>query len=103
VYFDGNLTEFKTPLFFLGSSFQKQVWEALRKIPFGQTRSYAEMATFIGKPSAFRAVANANGANQLAIVVPCHRVINTNGDLAGYGGGIARKKWLIHHEQKRRL
>jgi len=98
-YFDGELREFKTPLHFLGSPFQKRVWEELQKIPFGETRSYADIAAAIGKPTAFRAVANANGANQFAIIVPCHRVINTNGELGGYGGGIARKKWLINHEK----
>lgn len=72
------------------------------KIPHGETRSYADLAMSIGKPSAFRAVANANGANQLAIIVPCHRVINTNGELGGYGGGLARKKWLINHESQRK-
>lgn len=99
-YFEGKLTEFKTPLFLLGSSFQKEVWEALKKIPYGETRSYGEQAKIIGKSSAFRAVANANGANQIAIVIPCHRIINTNGNLGGYGGGIARKQWLIDHEKK---
>ncbi|OJW51112.1 MAG: bifunctional transcriptional activator/DNA repair enzyme protein Ada [Alphaproteobacteria bacterium 41-28] len=99
-YFDGKLEEFKTPLFLLGSPFQKRVWEELQKIPFGETRSYSDIAAAIGKPSAFRAVANANGANQLAIIIPCHRVINTNGDLGGYGGGITRKKWLINHEKR---
>lgn len=97
-YFEGRLQVFKTPLCFLGSPFQKHVWEELQKIPFGETRSYAQLATLIGKPSAFRAVANANGANQFAIVIPCHRVINSNGDLGGYGGGLPRKKWLIAHE-----
>jgi AraC family transcriptional regulator of adaptative response/methylated-DNA-[protein]-cysteine methyltransferase len=72
------------------------------KIPYGETRSYSDLARSIGKPSAFRAIANANGANQLAIVVPCHRVINTNGELGGYGGGLARKKWLINHERQDR-
>ncbi|MBY0292964.1 MAG: trifunctional transcriptional activator/DNA repair protein Ada/methylated-DNA--[protein]-cysteine S-methyltransferase [Alphaproteobacteria bacterium] len=99
-YFEGQLKEFKTSLFFWSSPFQKRVWEELQKIPFGETRSYAQLATTIGKPSAFRAVANANGANPFAIIIPCHRVINTNGDLGGYGGGIARKKWLINHEKK---
>ncbi len=99
-YFDGRRQEFQTPLFFLGSPFQKRVWEELGKIPCGQTRSYLDIATLIGRPTAFRAVANANGANQLAIVVPCHRVINTNGELGGYGGGLARKKWLINLEQQ---
>lgn len=99
-YFAGTLKEFKTPLFFLGSPFQKQVWEALKKIPYGKTRSYAEMAKAVGKPSAFRAVARANGANQISLAIPCHRVINANGDLGGYGGGLTRKKWLIDHEKK---
>ena len=99
LYFEGKLVEFKTPLFFLGSSFQKQVWEELKKIPYGETRSYADIAKAIGKPSAFRAVAQANGANQIAIVIPCHRVINTNGELGGYGGGLIRKQWLITHER----
>lgn len=99
-YFKGELKEFKTPLHLLGSSFQKDVWAALITIPYGETCSYASLALSIRKPSAFRAVANANGANQIAIVIPCHRVINTNGDLGGYGGGIRRKKWLITHEQQ---
>ncbi len=99
-WFDGALRVFKTPLFLLGSAFQKSVWEALRHIPYGETRSYLEQATSIEKPSACRAVANANGANQLAIVIPCHRIINNNGDLGGYGGGVLRKKWLIDHEKQ---
>lgn len=99
-YFEGNLKEFKTPLYLLGSPFQKRVWDELQKIPFGETRSYAELAATIGKPSAFRAVANANGVNQFAIVIPCHRVINSNGELGGYGGGLPRKKWLIAHERQ---
>ncbi len=99
-YFDGRLSEFKTPIVMLGSPFQKSVWEELIKIPAGETRSYSEIATAIGKPSAFRAVAQANGANQLSIVIPCHRVINTNGELGGYGGGLTRKKWIISHENQ---
>ncbi len=99
-YFAGINQEFKTPLLLLGSPFQKRVWEELQKIPSGETRSYAEIAKAIGKPSAFRAVALANGANQIAIVIPCHRVINSNGDLGGYGGGIKRKEWLLKHERK---
>ena len=99
-YFEGKLQEFKTPLYFLGSPFQKKVWEELQKIPYGETRSYAQLAITIGKPSAFRAVANANGANQFAIVIPCHRVINSTGDWGGYGGGLPRKKWLIQHEKQ---
>lgn len=100
IYFEGNLLEFKTPLQLLGSPFQKRVWEALKKIPPGETRSYSDLAIAIGRPSAFRAVAQANGANQLAIIIPCHRVINSNGELGGYAGGLTRKKWLIIHERK---
>lgn len=99
-YFIGELTEFKTPLCLLGSPFQKRVWEELGKIPPGKTCSYTELAKAIGKPSAYRAVAQANGANQLAIIIPCHRVINANGELGGYGGGVTRKKWLINHEKQ---
>lgn len=99
-YFEGTLQTFKTPLFLSGSPFQKQAWKALIRIPYGETRSYLHQAISIGKPSAYRAVANANGANQIAIVIPCHRIINNNGELGGYGGGIARKKWLIEHEKR---
>lgn len=99
-YFSGKIQEFKTPLLLIGSPFQKRVWEELQKIPRGETRSYAEIAKAIGKPSAFRAVALANGANPFAIVIPCHRVINSNGELGGYGGGIKRKEWLLKHERK---
>ena len=94
-YFEGSLKEFKTPLHTLGSPFQTRVWEELQKIPYGETSSYAAIAVSIGKPTAFRAVANANGANQIAIVIPCHRVINSNGDLGGYGGGLTPQK-LAH-------
>ena len=97
-YFEGKLTQFKTPLHLLGSPFQKLVWEELMRVPYGQTRSYMAQAEAIGKATAYRAVANANGANGLAIVIPCHRIINSNGDLGGYGGGITRKKWLLEHE-----
>jgi len=97
-YFEGKLKEFNTPLHLLGSPFQKLVWEELMRIPYGTTRSYMAQATSIGKNKAYRAVANANGANQLAIIIPCHRIINSNGDLGGYGGGVTRKKWLIEHE-----
>jgi AraC family transcriptional regulator of adaptative response/methylated-DNA-[protein]-cysteine methyltransferase len=99
-YFNGALQSFTTPIHLMGSPFQKLVWGELMRIPYGQTRSYADQALAIGKPSAYRAVANANGANHLAIIIPCHRIINTNGELGGYGGGIARKKWLINHEKK---
>jgi AraC family transcriptional regulator, regulatory protein of adaptative response / methylated-DNA-[protein]-cysteine methyltransferase len=98
-YFAGTLQEFKTPLYRVGSPFQKSVWESLMFIPYGQTKSYAEQAKIIGKPMAYRAVANANRTNQFAIVIPCHRIIQSNGDLGGYSGGIARKKWLVEHEK----
>lgn len=101
-YFAGRLREFKTPLHLLGSPFQQQVWQALQEIPYGETISYADLAKQIGRHTVFRAVANANGANQLAIIIPCHRVINTNGQLGGYGGGLVRKEWLIRHENKHR-
>ena len=99
-YFDGALTEFKTPLHLLGSPFQRLVWDELVRIPYGQTRSYMAQAEAVGKATAYRAVANANGANQLAIVIPCHRIIHSNGDPGGYGGGITRKQWLIDHEKQ---
>lgn len=98
-YFQGKLKQFKTPIFLLGSVFQKRVWAELMKIPSGETRSYAQIAKAISHPDACRAVGTANGLNQIAIVIPCHRVINSNGDLGGYGGGIARKEWLLHREK----
>ncbi|MEK3966913.1 MULTISPECIES: bifunctional transcriptional activator/DNA repair enzyme AdaA [Paenibacillus] len=103
LYFTGELTEFTTPVRYLGSDFQQKVWNELRKIPLGQTASYKELAEKINNPSACRAVARANGTNQLSILVPCHRVINSNGELGGYGGGLARKEWLIKHESNRSL
>lgn len=81
-----------------GSPFQRQVWTALRDIPAGSTMSYAKLAAYVGKPAAVRAVGLANGANPLGIVVPCHRVIGSNGKLTGYGGGVERKAWLLEHE-----
>ncbi|QUL54917.1 bifunctional transcriptional activator/DNA repair protein Ada [Paenibacillus tritici] len=98
-FFEGTLIEFKTPLHLMGSPFQQSVWEQLKKIPPGETRSYADIALALGKPRAYRAVAQANGTNQLAIVIPCHRVINTSGGPGGYGGGVARKEWLLNHEK----
>lgn len=99
-YFSGDLTEFKTPIQRMGSSFQNRVWDELLKIPSGETRSYAELAQAIGKPTACRAVAQANGANQLAIMIPCHRVISSDGSLGGYAGGLSRKEWLLTHEKR---
>ena len=98
-YFDGKRNQFETPLYRLGSPFQKTVWDALCKIPAGETRSYLDIAKSINKPTACRAVARANGSNQLAIIIPCHRVINSNGELGGYAGGIAKKQWLLEHEE----
>lgn len=99
-YFAGNLKVFKTPILMHGTAFQKEAWEQLNRIPYGETHSYAEQAKAIGKPKAFRAVAKANSTNQLAIIVPCHRIINTSGELGGYAAGLTRKKWLLDHEKK---
>ncbi len=101
-YFEGKNLFFETPIHLVGSPFQKRVWKTLRKIPPGETRSYLDIAKLLDQPTAFRAVAKANGANQLAILIPCHRVINTNGGLGGYGGGITRKQWLLDHEHKKK-
>jgi AraC family transcriptional regulator, regulatory protein of adaptative response / methylated-DNA-[protein]-cysteine methyltransferase len=97
-YFQGGRQDFTVPLVTPGSEFQQSVWQALRRIPYGTTRSYAEQARMIGTPSAVRAVARANGDNRIAIVIPCHRVIGADGRLTGYGGGLWRKEWLLHHE-----
>jgi AraC family transcriptional regulator of adaptative response/methylated-DNA-[protein]-cysteine methyltransferase len=98
-YFEGKLQKFTVPLVQIGTDFQKDVWNELLKIPFGATRSYLQVAKAIKQPSAVRAVANANGMNKIAIIIPCHRVIGNNGHLTGYGGGLWRKKWLLDHEQ----
>ena len=98
-YFQCGQKRFNTPIVMLGSDFQKSVWHELIKIPPGETRSYADIAKGIKQPSACRAVARANGANQLAVIIPCHRVINSDGELGGYGGGLTRKAWLINHEK----
>lgn len=82
-----------------GTPFQREVWQALRAIPCGTTVSYGQLAERIGRPAAVRAVGLANGANPVAVVVPCHRVIGSNGSLTGYGGGIERKRWLLNHER----
>ncbi|GAB4391365.1 MAG: trifunctional transcriptional activator/DNA repair protein Ada/methylated-DNA--[protein]-cysteine S-methyltransferase [Gammaproteobacteria bacterium] len=99
-YFAGKQVHFKTSLHLIGSTFQQQVWHALMQIPAGETRTYTQLAQTINQPSAVRAVGRANGANQLSIIVPCHRIIGVNGDLTGYGGGIQRKQWLLEHEQQ---
>lgn len=94
-YFGGKLREFNLPLVPRGTEFQLRVWSALREIPYGKTISYAELARRIGKPKAVRAVGAANGRNPLAIVIPCHRVIGSNGSLTGYGGGMRNKEYLL--------
>lgn len=97
-YFEGSRKEFQLDLNPEGTEFQKRVWDALEKIPFGKTLSYLELAKQLGDVKAIRAVASANGKNPLWIVIPCHRVIGSNGDLTGYAGGLHRKKWLLAHE-----
>jgi len=99
-FFKGSCAIFNTPLAPHGTDFQKQVWHALRDIPAGETRSYSTLARDLGKPDATRAVARANGANSLAIIVPCHRIIGADGSLTGYGGGLWRKEKLIEIEQQ---
>jgi AraC family transcriptional regulator of adaptative response/methylated-DNA-[protein]-cysteine methyltransferase len=99
-YFAGRSADFKTPFACHGSEFTRQVWGALRTIPLGTTKSYGEIAREIGRASACRAVARANGANQIAIVIPCHRVIGSDGSLTGYGGKLWRKQWLLRHERR---
>lgn len=97
-YFLGKRTAFDIPLLMAGTEFQKQVWQSLLAIPYGTTISYGEEARRIGMPAAVRAVANANGANPISILVPCHRVIGSNGALTGYGGGTVAKQWLLQLE-----
>lgn len=97
-YFAGERRAFDLPLTPRGSEFQKLVWAELTRIPFGETATYAEVARRIGRPSAVRAVARANATNPIGIVVPCHRVIGTDGKLRGYAGGLERKAWLLNHE-----
>lgn len=99
-YFKGIRRAFDLPLHLVGSPFQVSVWEGLLQIPYGETRSYKKQSIFLGNEKAIRAVASANGENSIAIIVPCHRVIGTNGSLTGYGGGLHRKKWLLEHEWK---
>jgi methylated-DNA-[protein]-cysteine S-methyltransferase len=98
-YFTGARRTFTTPLDAAGTEFQRAVWRALLDIPFGETRSYADVARALGRPSAVRAVGAANGRNPLPIIVPCHRVIGTDGSLTGFGGGLPAKRWLLGHER----
>ncbi len=98
-YFKGNRSQFLLKLNPEGTKFQRMVWRQLEKIPFGEVVSYGQIAGAIGKPNASRAVGSANGKNPIAIIIPCHRVIGSDGSLTGYGGGLWRKEWLIKHER----
>jgi len=99
-FFAGELRDFDLPLKPRGTAFQQRVWKLLREIPFGETISYGELARRLGNPAASRAVGLANGSNPIAIVVPCHRVIGSNGKLTGYGGGLENKRWLLDFERR---
>lgn len=99
-YFNGTKREFDLPIQQNGTAFQQKIWAALQQIPYGKTISYLELSKRTGDIKAIRAVGTTNGKNQLSIVVPCHRVIGSNGDLTGYSGGLWRKKWLLEHEEK---
>ena len=101
-YFAGSLKTFNIPLLMIGTDFEKRVWNELLKIPYGRTKSYLEIAILVGNPTAFRAVARANGSNNISIIIPCHRVIASNGNLQGYGGGIWRKEKLLNLENNQR-
>jgi AraC family transcriptional regulator of adaptative response/methylated-DNA-[protein]-cysteine methyltransferase len=101
-YFDGRLRRFEVPLDLAGTAFQQRVWSRLQAIPFGETASYTRVAKEVGRRDAVRAVGHANGRNPVAIVVPCHRVVRTDGSLCGYGGGLWRKRWLLQHERDAR-
>jgi methylated-DNA-[protein]-cysteine S-methyltransferase len=100
-YFDRRLTRFSLPLRFVGTPFQQEVWQALLTIPYGKTRSYADIARQIGRPAAVRAVGAANGRNPISIVVPCHRVVASAGALTGFAGGLVTKRRLLDLEQPR--
>lgn len=102
-YFEGKRKVFSIPLVTPGSEFQQAVWRELQNIPYGSTRSYKQQSIALKKPEAIRAVANANGMNRIAIIIPCHRVIGANGNLTGYGGGLWRKKWLLDLENEYQL
>jgi methylated-DNA-[protein]-cysteine S-methyltransferase len=97
-YFNGELRQFNLPLFLTGTVFQKSVWRHLSTIPFGETQTYGQLATTLERPIASRAVGAANGANPLAIILPCHRVIGGDGSLTGFGGGLPTKEYLLCHE-----
>lgn len=97
-YFRRDLKDFDVPVRLAGSPFQQEVWAALRTIPYGESWSYAQLAAAVGRPRASRAVGLANGRNPVSVIVPCHRVVGSNGSLTGYGGGLERKRWLLDHE-----
>jgi len=99
-YFEGRILSFNIPIKLQGTEFQKKVWSEVAKISFGKTKSYLEIAELIGNKKSIRAVGLANGQNPLPIIIPCHRVIGSNGKLVGYAGGLERKKWLLAHEAK---
>lgn len=99
-YLKGKRTVFDIPVLMVGTDFQKEVWKALMQVPYGKTATYSELAEKINAKESVRAVAGANGANAIAIIIPCHRIIGSNGDLTGYGGGIAVKKRLLNMEKK---
>ena len=99
-YFAGTRTAFDLPLHISGTPFREKVWRALLTIPYGETRSYSELARMIGQPTASRAVGGANHHNRLCILIPCHRVIGADGSLTGYGGGVDMKEWLLRHERR---
>jgi AraC family transcriptional regulator of adaptative response/methylated-DNA-[protein]-cysteine methyltransferase len=99
-YFAGESAAFQIPTFQHGTEFQEAVWQVLKRIPPGQTRSYGSIAEGLGEPEKSREVGRANGANKISIIVPCHRVIGADGSLVGYGGGLWRKKWLLDHERR---
>lgn len=100
LYFKGQLKEFDLKLNPQGTDFQKKIWELLKKIPYGKTSTYKDLSNEFGNPLAIRAVAAANGKNPLWILIPCHRVIGSDGSLTGYAGGLWRKKWLLEHERQ---
>jgi methylated-DNA-[protein]-cysteine S-methyltransferase len=98
-YFKGDLKDFDVPLAMAGTEFQRRVWTELRNIPYGETTTYGELAERLGQPTAARAVGLANGKNPISIIVPCHRVIGSTGNLTGYGGGLPRKRYLLSFEK----
>ncbi|MCB0738760.1 MAG: methylated-DNA--[protein]-cysteine S-methyltransferase [Bacteroidetes bacterium] len=102
-YFAGKRNEFSFELNMIGTAFQKKVWSSLLKIPFGTTTTYLKQSRVVGDEKAIRAVASANGKNKIAIVIPCHRIIGSNGELTGYAGGIDKKKWLLEFEREQNM